>query len=375
MAASESAHFLDYLFTDMRTRGDRLLLCENRGSLVQNVTHREGMNRVGSFAKALLALSVEPGKRVALHVPASTSMLICEWALLAVKAVAVIIPRHFSADELIETLAESKSTIVLVERLATAYHLAEAASQLPDLAHIVCVEGGGHGAIPITGWNDFLDAGLTAADRATALLRTISPKDTALLFYYRDEDGKRQAIRYTHESLLNQTGRIIGTLGSDNIRSGELVLTATGWEHPIGHLTSCYVPVLCEACVQITHAVPGIALFENGPQVIVGDGAFFDGLRHTILSAVRHSGQLESSLLQEALSLSKQRFESQKNAGMLAVFKQRIMDATVIKKVKKMLGGNMRLLIGTDAETQYETELFFHTFGITLTELPPEAFR
>jgi long-subunit acyl-CoA synthetase (AMP-forming) len=315
---------------------------------------------------------------VALHAAATPALLIGEWAVLASKGVAVIVPRSFSPDDLTETLVESKSRLAIVDRLATAYHLAGHTDMLPDLKYIVCFEGTAQAQLPIMSWTDFLDSGRMEPDRSTALLRTISDKDTALLFYYKDQRGARQAMRYTHALLLEHIARIESMLGAAAIRNGELVLTATAWEHAVGHIASCYVPAIKQALVQITHAIPDISLFENSPQVVVGDAAFFDGVRQNIVRHVRQSGQVESAMLNKALSLSKSSFESPKGAKNLSPLpriQRAFLQGTIVSKVQKMLGGRLRLFIGTDDEAHYETQLFFHTFGIELIELPQEVFK
>jgi acyl-CoA synthetase (AMP-forming)/AMP-acid ligase II len=212
-------------------------------------------------------------------------------------------------------------------------------------------------------------------DRSAAGLRAIVGKDTALLFYFKDAKGRKQATRYTHTLLLEHIARIETLLGKSALRAEELVMTTTSWEQPIGHIAACYCPVTKEAMVQITHAVPDVSLFENNAHVAVGDAAFFDGIRESIEKVVRQSGQIESMMLAKAVSLSKPSYESPGGIRPLLRMQKAALQATIVKKVRKMLGANLRLFIGTDNEAHYDTQLFFHTFGIELVELPQEVFR
>jgi len=369
-------HFLDAIFAEMRSRAEQPLLCEKQGAIYRGVTRRETVVRIGDFVHALNAAAVGAGDRVVFYAAASAALLISEWAVLANRGIAVIVPRSFSPEDLHEVLLESKSRLVIVDRLATAYHLVNDARTLPDLRHIVCLEGGGSlTSLPIWSWGDFIDCGRMLPDRMAASLRAITGKDTALMFYSKDQTGAKQATRYTHTLLLDHIGRIESLLSRSCIRPGELVLTATSWEQPIGHIATCYAPIPREAVIQITHAIPDVSLFENGPQVTVGDSAFFDGIRDNIQQLVRHSGRIETWMLAKAVIHSKQNYESPGGIRPLIRLQKSFLQATIIKKVKKMLGGRLRLLIGTDDEAHYETQLFFHTFGIELVELPQEAFR
>jgi len=370
-----ATHFLEHFFSGMRTRANQPLLFERQGAVFMSVTHRETAVRIADFTRALSATTLAPGDRVALYAAASPALLIAEWAVLASRGVAVIVPRSFSSEDLIETLIESKSRLVIIDRLATGYHLANAAAALPDLQHIICFEGGAEAPLPIWSWGDFIDSGRTQPDRASSLLRAIADKDTALLFYYKGTGGARRATRYTHALLLDHVSRIETMLGAAAIRKDELVLTATAWEHAVGHIASCYVPVLKEALVQITHGIANVTLFENCPHVTVGDATFFDGVRQNIIQWVHQSGRVESSMLKKALALSKQSYESPRSLGLLARIQKAALKATIVNKIQRALGGRLRLFIGTDNEAHYETQLFFHTFGIEFIELPQEAFR
>jgi long-subunit acyl-CoA synthetase (AMP-forming) len=372
--APAATHFLHYFFDSTRVRAEQPLLCEKQGATYHTVTQREGGARISDFARALFAAGIEPADRVALHAPASASLLIAEWAVIASRAVAVIVPRSFGTEDVIETLIESKSKIIILDRLATAYSLAAAAGSLPDLKYIICLEGGAQGDLPTLSWGEFIDSGRRKPDHSASQMRAITEKDTALLFYYKDTDNTLKATRYTHALLLDHSARISSLLGDKGIRPGELVLTATSWEHAIGHITACYVPILKEALVEITYGIADIVLFENGPEVTVGDAIFFDGVRQNILEHVRQSGHIESFLLNQALTISKESVKKSRE-GMLRKFTRALLKATILKKVQKMLGGKARLFIGTDDEVPYDIQLFFQAFGVELIELPQEAFR
>lgn len=377
MPATEApiTHFLESLFAPMREQAEQPLLYEKKGNLYSAITRREVAGRIADFSRALHAAAMGPGDRMAFYVAAASSLLTNEWAVLACRGIVVIIPRGFSLESLIDTLVESRSRLVMVDELATAYHLANSSASLPDLRHIICLEGSAQTPIPISSLNEFLDLGSMEPDRSIASMRAIAGKDTALMFYYRDTAGKRQATRYTHTLVLEHIAHIDTLLGTAGIRKDELVLTATAWEHAIGHIASCYAPILKGAVAQITHGGPDLALFENHPGVTVGDGPFFDGLRESIERLVRDSGRVESAMLAKALSLGKIRYEKKGSARPLQRLQQAAVNATVVKKVRQALGDKLRLFIGTDNETRYETQLFFHTFGIDLIELPQEVFR
>jgi len=375
MNETSAAHILEFLFSGIRTRGDQPLLAERLGSAFHIMTQRETAARIADFARALSAAAVGPRDRVTLHAAPGPGMLISEWGILALRGVAVIVPRSFSYDDLVETLRESNSRLAVVDRLETACRLAGASGSLPDLRHIVCLEGEAQAAIPVLSWDDFIESGRREPDRSTAQLRLITGKDTALLFYYKDGAGALQAVRYTHALLMDHARRIDAILGAASIRKQELVLTTTGWEQAVGHITSSYVPVLKETIIQISYGIPDTDLFDHQPDVIVADAAFFDALRRHVIEHVRLSGRIESAMLAKAIALGKERFELRKSFSPVPRIQQAALNATIIKKVQKLLGGKLRLFIGTDNETHYDTQLFFHAFGIELIELPQEVSK
>ncbi len=375
MNTSEPSHFLNHFYAMIKEFGEQPLLYEKRGGIFQYITYKEAATQLNSVARALYANGIMQDDRVAVQAQASPQLWIAEWGILANRAVEVIVPRSFNMEELKETLLESKSKLLLVDTLAAAKAIANIAESLPDLNHIVCFEGRNEAPL-ILSWGEFIDSGRRQPDRATALVRSILPKDTAIIFYYRTKDGARQATRYTHGLLFEHAQKIDSILSkASGIRQGNIILASAVWEYAISHIASCYFPLLKKAAIQLTSDSADITHLENSPDIIIGGTAYLDTLRQHVTSHVLQKGKMEYSMFVKAVALGKLKYESPKKLGLLQKAQNATLQAMVVKKIPKLLGENLRLLIGTDDSVAYETHVFFHTLGIELAEIPPEVFR
>jgi long-subunit acyl-CoA synthetase (AMP-forming) len=375
MPEPEAEHFLGYFFADIRTNAQQPLIYERKGAIYQQISKRETIAMISAFARAIHAAGIVAGDRIAFQLPASANFWVSEWGVLANRATAMIIPQSFELHELGEILAENGARIMLIDTLAAAIAIADMAPTLPHLTQIICMEGGAQSAIPIVSWPDFIESGRSLPDRSSALLRSITAKDTALLFYYKDDNNVRQALRYSHTMLLENARRMNALIASrTELHPGDIFLTAPEWDNALGHIMSCYVPLLRQSAIQIAFTGGDMNVFDTQPGVIVGTASYFESLRQYIIEQVKTSGRLEFEMLTTALSFSKIKYESatKKKLSFLQKALDRLMQYTIVKKVKALLGNKLHVLIGIDDEAHYDLELFFHTFGIELIELQPD---
>ena len=377
MALTEPAeqNLLQQFYADLASNGDQILHIRKNGNTLSRITRRQAASEVSQFIRALYAHGVPPESRVTFQAPSDYPLWIAEWGVLASHCAPVIVPENFNIAELLSILAESKSVLVIIDRLATAQAIAEAAVNLPDLKQIICFEGNAQSHLPIVSWDSFFESGTQVADRTGATIRSIIGKSTAILFYYKDEKGNLQATRYTHQLLLKNIQKIDELLGnSATIHKGETVLALTTWGQAIGHMVSYYLPVLKLASVQIASKKSGPGILECRPHVLIGRGMDLEILKQDIVDHVKQQGPGARKELNMALAMGRIKYES----GKLNPWQRlghTLLRQTIFKEVQEFLGGRLRLFISVDDAVRYETQLFFETFGIELVELPPEVIK
>jgi long-chain acyl-CoA synthetase len=376
LAESAEPNILQQFYASLAETGEQPLHNRKRGDTLTRVSRRQAASEISFSIRALYAQGVSPETRIAFQAQSSYLFWTAEWAAMACHCVPVVIPENFGIEDLISILAESKSMLVFVDTIATAQGLAQATAGLPELKKVICFDSKveKNAALPILSWEEFIESGAEIADRSGATIRSINGKSTAILFYDKDGKGALHVTRYTHDNLQKHTKTIDELLGnSATIHKGETVLTLTASGHAIGHIASCYIPVLKQAIIHIATDFDSTA-FECRPHIIIGSGLDLDSLRQKIIEHVKMQGPGANKELEMALALGKIKYELGK-LNPWQRFAYTLLRQTIFKEVREFLGGRLRLFIGIDDAVRYETQLFFEAFGVELVELPPEILK
>lgn len=390
--------FPSLFLANVKIAADKPFIYERHEKMFVSKLTKEIAVEVNSMARMLDFLGVTLDSRVAFFgLDPSKAYWVAEWATFSLRATAVIIPSRFSADEKLSVLAESRSTVAVVTSAAEASLLTQQTAQLPELRHIVCITGKPaasenkaskitrledfksekHPSVSIHYYSQCLDKGARHPDRTPTTLAALSPKDRAILFFYHDEEtGGHKVTLYTHGQLLEHARVIERLLGTRSpVHNTDIVLTSLSWNHLVGHISSCLLPVLRDCALQINSQKTDFTCLENRPQVLIADADYVRRLKQHIEDHMKRMGKLEWKLFQKAIAYGKRKYEKEDRVGFGRKLSDRLLDAIIVKKVIKILGGRMRLIIGIDDAASYEVHTFFHTFGVELVEMPAEAFN
>ncbi|MBB5122812.1 AMP-dependent synthetase [Streptomyces eurocidicus] len=109
---------------------------------------RESVRAVG---RGLLALGVRPDDRVAILAETRPEWTHAYYGALAAGAVIVPVYPTAGEEELAWVLADSAASVVICEDAAQAERVAAVRAKLPELRHVVLMEGGGGGDAPAPG--------------------------------------------------------------------------------------------------------------------------------------------------------------------------------------------------------------------------------
>lgn len=391
--------FPSLFLANVKIAPDKPFIYERHEKMFVSKLSKEISVEVNGMARMLDFLGVTLDSRVAFFgLEPSKAYWITEWAAFTLRATAVIIPSRFSAEEKVSVLAESRSSVAVVNSINEANLLTEQAAKLPELKHVICLTGkpAVQEAQPaqMTRYQDLkkdtaapihiyyyvqcLEKGRRHPDRTHTTLAALLPTDRAILFFYHDveADGHHKVTLYTHAQLLEHARVIERLLGTRSpVHNTDIVLSSLSWNHLVEHISSCLLPVLRDSALQINSDRKDFTCLENRPQVLIADADYVRRLKQYIEEHMKRSGKLEWKLFQKAISYGKRKYEKQDRVGFGRKLSDRMLDAIIVKKVIRMLGGRLRLIIGIDDAASYEVHTFFHTFGVELVEMPAEAFN
>jgi fatty-acyl-CoA synthase len=281
------------------------------------LTYREYRAATDQLAKALMALGVAPGERVAVWAPNVPEWVLLEMALAKIGAVLVTINTAYRADELDYVLRQSEACALFCavefrnnpflehvfsiapEVSAVADPLRErvASAQLPHLRH-VCAFGDSVRK-GVVRYADLLDAADAISDADLRVRQTsVSPDDVAQIQYTSGTTGFPKGAMLTHYAMVNNCRLINHRAG---VTSEYRIVTAM----PFFHTSGCVIGVLGTLLAGGT-LIPLIAFDPvKELELIQAERATYIGCVPTMLLAMIHHprfGEFDLSSLERVTS-------------------------------------------------------------------------
>lgn len=202
-------------------------------------------------ARALLALEVQVGDRVAIWAPNVWEWIVAAGALQSVGAALVPLNTRMKGSEAGYILRESGACVLFAigEFLGADYPGMLAAEDLPDLRHIVTLRGASAGTL---GWETFLEL---AADLPQLALRTreqqVGPQALSDVLFTSGTTGKPKGVMTGHGQnlqIVRDWSEIVG------LREGDRYLIVNPFFHSFGYKAG-WLAALMRGCTILPQQV------------------------------------------------------------------------------------------------------------------------
>ena len=227
--ASMSASSNDSMAALMRTAAERYgdgpaARFQRDGEWVQ-WTYNELWDRVREFALGLISLGVDVGNRVCILANTRVEFTVADLAASSVGAVVVPVYPSNSADECQWVVGNSGATVIVCENAAQVAKIDSVRANLPDLQHVVIIDGEASGALTMVEVTargaDIDDAEL--ARRADA----VCPDDACLIIYTSGTTGRPKGVVLTNKGFAvgRRCAVDMALMGHDDV---DLPLPAAG---------------------------------------------------------------------------------------------------------------------------------------------------
>lgn len=191
-----------------RAWGDRVALVHGE----QRLSFTALSQQVDSAARALIALGVRPGERIALWLVNRTEWVVLMFAAARVGAIVVPLNTRYRTDDLAYTLRHSRAVLLVLQDESGPVHYGElwratgAAPAFPDLREVVML---GQASPGCTGWGDFLARAAEVDDaQLAARAAAVRPSDPFLVAYTSGTTGPPKGVLHSHACLRSVRDRI-----------------------------------------------------------------------------------------------------------------------------------------------------------------------
>jgi long-chain acyl-CoA synthetase len=330
------------------------------------ITWNELRARVARVAGGLAALGLRKGDTVAMLLSNRPEFIICDLSAVSLGAVPFSIYQTSSAEQIRYVVSDAEARMAVVET-ALLERFAEARRELPEVEHVIVVDGDGadHTLDEVEAMDPGFDVGPSVA--------AVGLDDLLTLIYTSGTTGPPKGVQLTHRNLMSLVAAVEDIV--DFPDRGAKVISWLPAAHIAERGAHYYLPVIRGCSITICPDPRRIAEFL--PQV-----------RPTWFFAVpRIFEKLKAGLEASLAGLPQEQAEAARKGLEAALEKVRLeqageevpaeLEAAAAAADERMFSG-LRAMLGLDeavavnvgaAPTPVEVLEFFHAIGITVGEL------
>jgi long-chain acyl-CoA synthetase len=332
-----------------------------------SLTWSELLERVDALAGGLAALGVGPGHTVAIMLGNRPEFHIVDLAVAMLGATPFSIYQTYPAEEIQYLITDAASKVAVVERAFLPVML-EARKGLPDLEHVIVIDGeapDGTVALPDVEGSD-PDFDVTGAAAA------VQPDDLPTLIYTSGTTGPPKGVQLSHRAIMAAAKAVDEIIP---MQTGGRLISWLPAAHIAERMAHHYIPVIyagsitcCPNPREVLSYLPAVrpTWFFAVPRIWEKLKAGLDTMRAA--QPVQQRAPLEAALgaAMERVRL-KQRGEPVPDE-LEAAHAQA--DEQIFSKLRAMLGLDQVVAVNVGAApTPVEVLEFFHAVGIELAEL------
>ncbi|MFF0003852.1 AMP-dependent synthetase/ligase [Streptomyces tibetensis] len=346
----------------------------------KSLTWAQSAERVYAIAAGLIELGVQPEQRVALAAGTRIEWILADLGIMCAGAATTTVYPQTNAEESAYILSDSESRVLIAENAEQLAKAVEKRAELPELTHVVVIDGAG---VETADWILTLDElekrGAARLEKDPDLIKervgAITKDQLATLIYTSGTTGRPKGVRLPHDNWSYMAKAIAAT----GLVSGADVQYL--WL-PLAHV---FGKVLTSGQIEVGHvtAVDGRVdkIIENLPVVqptyMAAVPRIFEKVYNGVAAKARAGGGAKYKIFQWAAEVAREYAKvSQDNfrrTGTASVpfglgAKHKVADALVFVKIKEAFGGNLRACVSGSAALAPEIGYFFSGAGIHILE-------
>ncbi|MBH0781725.1 AMP-dependent synthetase/ligase [Nocardia bovistercoris] len=329
-------------------------------------------DRVEALAAGLVALGIEAEERVALLSATRYEWVLADFAVLYAGAATTTVYPTTNARGVAFIVADSGSRVVIAEDDGQVDKLVEHRAELPDLRHVVIIDGAGDDDWVI-GLDDLERRGrellAESADVVTERVRGIRPEHLGSIMYTSGTTGTPKGVRLPHSAWTYSAAAIdaLHVLGPDDLNFLWLPLS-----HAFGKVMLALAPLIGFRTA-IDGKVERIAdnLVELRPTIVAAAPRIFEKAHARIETAMAEKGGIEKRLFDWAvgvgLKVSRAEQAGQQPSRLLRI-EHAVADRLVLSKIRERFGGRLRYFVSAAAPLDRDVAQWFDAIGVTVLE-------
>lgn len=339
------------------------------------VSWQDIAKRTEQVAKALDALDLPHGARVAILLPNGLDAVCVDQAALALALVPVPMHALDNPASIAYILADSEAVVLVAASLAQWQAIAGTEPALPALRQVVIAEdlsparpaAGGPRVSSLREWLSPHDTSTDSSRQAPA------PHDLAALVYTSGTTGKPKGVMLSHDNVL---ANVKATLQRVTPLPDDIFLSFLPLSHTFERTAGYYLPIAAGSCVAHARSVAQLAedLKTVRPTILISVPRIYERV-YTVLKATLAGSALKTRLFDWAQSVGWRRFARAQHLPVADALAPQLDDALwllldrlVAMPLRAQFGGRLRAAVSGGAALSQPIAHCFIGLGIPILQ-------
>ena len=377
-AAMDYRSLADLFLSQADARSEQVLYRFWRDGHWHGRTWAEVAADVEGIALGLVAAGVEKGDRVALYAANRMEWCLLDWANICIGALTVPLYASSTAAQVQYIVNHSEAAVLVVDSPAALGKLDLSSPGLSSVKTTVLLDSQDGASEPGTA------AGVVSLERLKAMgedygrehpgafresVAALEPEDDLTIIYTSGTTGEPKGVLTTHGHYLFT---IASSLAAMPVSEDDVGLQFLPLAHSFGRLEHFvavgrgYVCAFARSIETLSADLQAIA-----PTMLFSVPRVYENAHRRILNRVESGSPLKQRLFRWAVAVGKRyndRARRGERCGPWLRLRHRLADALVLSKVRKGMGGRLRLALSGGAPLSEPIADFFQAMGVWIVE-------
>jgi len=370
--AADWPNLATMFFRQAARLGETPFLWHKRDGAWQPESWASVARRTAAFTRALTALGVAPGDRIALVSENRPEWPIADIAIMSAGGITVPAYTTNAVRDYLHVFRDSGATGVIVSNAALAERVLPAAVEAQEMRFIITIDETAldpHAGLDIHRWDALLGDQDASPDGVAARAEeTLDRATTACLIYTSGTGGVPKGVMLSHGAILANCHGAEMMLGEANATDA-VFLSFLPLSHSYEHTVGQFWPISMGAQLYYAEGMDRLAanMLEARPTLMTAVPRLYESIHDRIQRGVRQAGGKTEMLFNKTLELGRRRYETGRLGPVDSII-DAVLDRLVRRKVQARFGGRLRALVSGGAPLNYEIGLFFTALGVPILQ-------
>jgi long-chain acyl-CoA synthetase len=335
-----------------------------------DLAHAQVLEQVHAVTRALRALGLDRGDRVALLSENRIEWAVADLALLSAGFVNVPVYATLPPSQVEYILRDSGARALFVSSRAQLAKIDEIRAGLPRLEHVVAfdADAASDGVVAF----DTMAAsgrGLVAQSDYAAMVGEVGARDWASIIYTSGTTGDPKGAILTHANFMTNVRQCLEVF---DLSPADTCLSFLPLSHVFERTAGFYVMMTAGVTIAYAESIEAVPqnLVEVRPTVVCSVPRVYEKMYARILDTVERGPAFRKLLFYWAVRAGRQWVGEhlRGRVGPVTAVRRRVANALVLKKLQARVGGRLRFFVSGSAPLARDIIEFFYAAGIPILE-------